>query len=159
VRLLVVAVGRLKQGGERVLVDRYIERMASARGQPLGPATEKELSESKLGSARERQSDEATRLLASAEDCDCLVALDERGKTMSSAVFSQWLDAQRGSGVRRMAFLVGGADGHGAQVISRAKLVLSLGPMTLPHGLARAVLVEQIYRAGTILAGHPYHRV
>lgn len=158
-RLLVISVGRLKQGGERVLVDRYLDRMAGARGQPLGPAAEKELPESKLGSARERQSDEAMRLLASAEGCDCLVALDEQGKPMSSAAFAQWLDVQRGSGVRRMAFLVGGADGHGAQVISRANLVLSLGPMTLPHGLARAILVEQLYRAGTILAGHPYHRV
>lgn len=157
-RLLLVAVGRLKDGGERVLVDRYVARMAGSRGQSLGPIVEKELAESRLGSASERQTDEARRLLKAAEACACIVALDERGKSLSSDAFSRWLGTQRDAGVREMAFLIGGADGHGAAISERADLRLSLGPMTLPHGLARAVLAEQLYRASTILAGHPYHR-
>jgi len=158
VRLLLVAIGRLKDGGERVLVDRYVGRMAGARGQGFGPIVEKELPESRLGSASERQADDAKRLLKAAETCDCLVALDERGQVLSSEAFARWLGQQRDAGVRDMGFLIGGADGHGAMIGERAGLLLSLGPMTLPHGLARAVLAEQLYRASTILAGHPYHR-
>jgi 23S rRNA (pseudouridine1915-N3)-methyltransferase len=134
VRLLLVAIGRLKDGGERVLVDRYMRRLAGARVQSLGPIIEKELAESRLGSAFERQSDEASRLLQSAGACQRLVALDEHGKTQSSHAFAQWLGQQRGAGVRDLGFLIGGADGHGPAVRERAALQLSLGPMTLPHG-------------------------
>ncbi|MGD9801921.1 MAG: 23S rRNA (pseudouridine(1915)-N(3))-methyltransferase RlmH [Hyphomicrobiaceae bacterium] len=158
VRLLLVVIGRLKDGGERVLVDRYIGRLAAGRGQSLGPIAEKELAESRLGSVFERQSEEARRLLQSADGCQRLVALDEHGKTQSSHAFAQWLGQQRDAGIRDIGFLIGGADGHGSAVRERADLLLSLGPMTLPHGLARAVLAEQLYRASTILSGHPYHR-
>jgi len=158
VRFLLVAIGRLKDGGERVLVDRYVGRMLGARGQGLGPVLEKELPESRLASSAERQTDEARRLLKASETCDCLAMLDERGKTFSSEAFARWLGERRDSGVREIGFLVGGPDGHGAAVYEKAELRLSLGAMTLPHGLARVVLAEQIYRASTILAGHPYHR-
>ncbi|MGE0766991.1 MAG: 23S rRNA (pseudouridine(1915)-N(3))-methyltransferase RlmH [Hyphomicrobiaceae bacterium] len=157
-RLHLIAIGRLKDGGERVLVDRYVSRMAGARGQGLGPIIEKELSESRLGSASERQDDEAKRLLKAAGTCDSLVALDERGQSLTSERFAAWLRQRRDSGVREIGFLVGGADGHASVVGESADLRLSLGQMTLPHGLARAVLAEQLYRASTILAGHPYHR-
>lgn len=157
-RLLVIAVGRLKDGGERVLVDRYVERMSGSRGQGLGPIVEKELAESRLGSAAERQADEARRLLKAAEGCQSVVMLDEGGKALSSEAFAQWLGRQRDAGIREMGFLIGGADGHGEAVREKANLRLSLGLMTLPHGFARAVLAEQLYRASTILAGHPYHR-
>jgi 23S rRNA (pseudouridine1915-N3)-methyltransferase len=158
VRLLLVAIGRLKDGGERVLVDRYVERMAGARAQGLGPVIEKELAESRLGSASERQADEAKRLLKASEACDRLAVLDERGKALASDAFARWIAEQRDVGVRELGFLIGGPDGHGPAVLEKAALRLSLGAMTLPHGLARAVLAEQIYRASTILAGHPYHR-
>jgi 23S rRNA (pseudouridine1915-N3)-methyltransferase len=158
VRLLVAAVGRLKDGGERVLVDRYRARLAGTRAVGLGPMAETELPESRLGTAAERQGDEAKRLLKIAAACDRIVVLDERGTSLSSDAFARWLGGQRDAGVRETGFLIGGADGHGAAVRERADLALSLGPMTLPHGLARAVLAEQLYRASTILSGHPYHR-
>ncbi len=157
-RLSIIAVGRLKDGGERALVDRYVSRLSANKGLGLGPLTERDIPESRLGSAPERMTDEAARLLAQADGCDLIVALDERGKAHSSEVFARWLGQQRDAGRRHAAFLIGGADGHGAAVSGRAHLILSLSGMTLPHGLARAVLAEQLYRASTILIGHPYHR-
>jgi 23S rRNA (pseudouridine1915-N3)-methyltransferase len=87
-----------------------------------------------------------------------VVALDGKGRTLTSAQFARHLGGWRDHGVKDLAFAIGGADGLDAAVIDRAQLVLSLGPMTWPHMLARALLVEQIYRAQCILAGHPYHR-
>lgn len=158
-RLMIAAVGRLKDGGERVLVDRYLQRLTSAKALGLGPVIEKELAEARQATVPERQADEAARLLKLTGDADLIVALDERGKSMSSQDFAIWLGARRDEGRRHAVFLIGGADGHGLPIRDRAHLLLSLGPMTLPHGLARAVLIEQIYRATTILSGHPYHRV
>jgi 23S rRNA (pseudouridine1915-N3)-methyltransferase len=85
------------------------------------------------------------------------VLLDSRGKQMSSESFAGWLGAQRDRGVRHMVFAVGPASGWSDAARGRAQLLLSLGPLTLPHGLARLVIAEQIYRACTILTGHPYH--
>jgi 23S rRNA (pseudouridine1915-N3)-methyltransferase len=86
------------------------------------------------------------------------VALDGGGLSLSSETFAHLVAKERDGGARTMAFLVGGPDGHADQALAAGKLRLSLGPMTLPHGLARIVLVEQLYRAATILTGHPYHR-
>ena len=88
-----------------------------------------------------------------------IVSLDERGKALTSAAFADLLRRQSDDGCKSMAFLIGGPDGHGPAVAAAARLSLSLSAMTLPHGLARVVLAEQLYRASTILAGHPYHRV
>lgn len=156
--VLIAAVGRLKDGAERTLVDRYVERLSTGRKIGLGPVKESEIPESRAASADLRKSDEAQRLLALAASCDLKIALDERGKTMSSAAFAQWLGAKRDAGAKAAAFIIGGPDGQGDDVRQSAQLLLSLGPMTLPHGLARAVLAEQLYRAVTILSGHPYHR-
>ena len=158
-RLTIAAIGRLKDGAERVLVDRYIERLGGARAVGIVGIAEKELTESRLGSVPERRADEAARLLKAVDGADLLVALHEGGRPMSSDAFARWLGGKRDGGTRHAAFLLGGADGHGEAIGVHAQMVLALGPMTLPHGLARAVLVEQIYRATTILAGHPYHRV
>jgi 23S rRNA (pseudouridine1915-N3)-methyltransferase len=87
-----------------------------------------------------------------------IVALDERGRDFNSQDFARWLGTRQDAGARHAAFLIGGPDGHGAEVLAAAALQLCLGRLTLPHGLARAVLAEQLYRAATILAGHPYHR-
>ncbi len=157
-RITIAAVGRLKDDAERVLVDRYVKRLASAKAIGFGPIDEHETPESRRPTAPERQAEEAQRLLRSAVDADLVIALDERGKALSSAAFAQWLGARRDAGRRHAAFLIGGADGHGEAVRKAAHSTLSLGAMTLPHGLARAVLAEQIYRAATILSGHPYHR-
>lgn len=158
-RLVFVAVGRLKDGPERDLFQRYAKRLDDAgRALALGPATLSEFAESRAAGSAQRRSDEAQRLLNAARDADIRVVLDGGGKTLSSEAFAQWIAAQRDGGAKAMAFLLGGPDGHGPQVLDAATLKLSLGPMTLPHGLARIVLTEQLYRAATILAGHPYHR-
>jgi 23S rRNA (pseudouridine1915-N3)-methyltransferase len=158
-RLSIIAIGRLKDGPERELYLRYSKRIDEAgRGVALGPLTLTEFPEARQASAKQRQADEAARLAGAASDADFVVALDETGKALGSEAFARWLGALRDEGRRTLAFLIGGADGHGAAAIERAGLKLSLGPMTLPHGLARIVLAEQLYRATTILAGHPYHR-
>lgn len=88
-----------------------------------------------------------------------MIALDERGQAMTSAEFATLLAGWRDSGTRHLNIVIGGPDGLDAEFTRAAALTLSLGRMTLPHGLARAVLAEQLYRAASILAGHPYHRV
>lgn len=158
-RLSIIAIGRLKDGPERELYLRYSKRVdETGRSVALGPLALSEFPEARQAGAKQRQADEAARLTAAAGEADLVVALDEAGKTMTSEAFARWLGARRDEGRRSVAFLIGGADGHGTAALERAALKLSLGPMTLPHGLARIVLAEQIYRAATILAGHPYHR-
>jgi 23S rRNA (pseudouridine1915-N3)-methyltransferase len=85
------------------------------------------------------------------------VLLDSRGRLMDSEAFASWIGARRDQGARHIAFAIGPADGWSHDTREKAQLLLSLGPMTLPHSLARLVLAEQLYRACTILAGHPYH--
>lgn len=158
-RLSIVAVGRLKDGPERDLYLKYAKRIDDAgRGVALGPLSLSELPEARQSSAAQRRMDEAQRLVATAESADFAVLLDEGGKSFGSEAFARFLAARRDAGLRAMAFLIGGPDGHGDGARQRAQLTLSLGPMTLPHGLARIVLAEQLYRAATILSGHPYHR-
>ena len=158
-RLIISAIGRLKDGGERELYDRYASRLdQTGRGVALGPLTLNEFAESKLASAELRKSDEAARLLKTTAEAQVIIALDESGRQYSSATFAALLGKHRDSGTKAVAFLIGGADGHGDAALSAAHFKLSLGAMTLPHGLARVVLAEQLYRSATILAGHPYHR-
>ncbi len=157
-RLMIAAVGRLKDT-ERELVERYVERFdAAGRALKLGPLQISEIPESRAATAELRKADEAQRLLKAATGADVNVALDEGGRALSSGTFASLLAKERDGGARTTAFLIGGPDGHGAEALAAAKLRLSLGALTLPHGLARIVLAEQLYRAATILSGHPYHR-
>ena len=157
-RLIVAAVGRLKDA-ERDLCERYQKRFdAAGRALGLGPLSICELSESRAASAVARKAEEAARLLKAAAPATVRVVLDEGGKALASEAFAKWLAQTRDGGCKGLAFLIGGPDGHGPEAVQGAALKLSLGAMTLPHGLARAVLVEQLYRATTILSGHPYHR-
>jgi 23S rRNA (pseudouridine1915-N3)-methyltransferase len=158
-RVLIAAVGRLKQGPERELFAHYVAR-AEAAGRTLGlsPLSVIEVPESKAATAPIRCRDEAAALLAKLPSPHKLVCLDRNGKAMTSEAFAGGLATFRDEGVRALAFLIGGADGLGPEALKQAGLTLSLGPMTLPHGLARIVLAEQLYRATTILSGHPYHR-
>ncbi|MTD95243.1 23S rRNA (pseudouridine(1915)-N(3))-methyltransferase RlmH [Hyphomicrobium sp. xq] len=157
-RLVVAAVGRLKDA-ERELCERYSKRFdAAGRSLCLGPLTITELSESRAAGADARKADEAARLMKAAGTADVRVVLDEGGKALSSEAFAKWIAQRRDGGAKGLAFLIGGPDGHGPAALDGAALKLSLGPMTLPHGMARAVLIEQLYRAATILSGHPYHR-
>jgi 23S rRNA (pseudouridine1915-N3)-methyltransferase len=159
-RILIAAVGKLKDGAERELYARYADRLAAiSRQAALGPIELIELAESRAGSASERQTDEASRLLKAASKAEVIVALDENGQNYTSPSFAGLLRKNSDQGRSLMAFLVGGADGQGTEVLQKSHFKLSLGSMTLPHGLARVVLSEQLYRAATIITGHPYHRV
>ncbi|HET7410649.1 MAG TPA: 23S rRNA (pseudouridine(1915)-N(3))-methyltransferase RlmH [Paracoccaceae bacterium] len=154
-KLTIAAVGRLKAGPERALLDDWLSR-AGATGRPLGlgPVEMAEVDERKFGD-RDAQS---RRLLEAVPAGAMAVALDERGKTMTSPGFARLIGRERDGGCARMVFLIGGADGLTEDARRAAAHRLSFGPMVWPHMLARLMLAEQIYRATTILAGLPYHR-
>jgi 23S rRNA (pseudouridine1915-N3)-methyltransferase len=158
-RLLIAAVGRLKQGPEQDLFAHYLARAdAAGRKLSLGPLSSIEISESRKETAALRLAAEASSLLAKCASAQTLICLDPKGKELSSEKLAQCLAKYRDGGTSSLAFLIGGADGLGEEALAMAHLRLSLGPMILPHGLARIVLAEQIYRTQTILGGHPYHR-
>ncbi len=157
-RLLIAAVGKLKQGPERELFAHYLGRAeAAGRKLHLSPLAAIEVAESKAATANARKQAEADALLAKVPSSHRLVALDRKGEALSSEAFAALLARLRDGGAEGVAFLVGGADGLSPAVLAKAKAI-SLGAITLPHGLARVVLAEQLYRAATILVGHPYHR-
>jgi 23S rRNA (pseudouridine1915-N3)-methyltransferase len=158
-RLIIAAVGRLKDGAERELVERYRDRFAAmAKRLGFNPVVWHELAESRAGTAAKRCAEEGAGLLKLARDADVIIAIDEAGKALTSEAFARLLGKTRDDGAGTVAFLIGGPDGLAPGVREAARLTLSLGTLTLPHGLARIVLAEQLYRAATILAGHPYHR-
>ena len=158
-RLHLACIGRLKAGPERLLFERYAERIAKAgRGIALGPLSVIERPESRASRASDRKAEEAQTLLNALPGGAVVIALDETGRPRSSSAFSDDLAAWRDAGVADLAFVIGGADGHGAALINAARATLALGPMTWPHQFARFLVAEQIYRAVTILSGHPYHR-
>lgn len=158
-RLCVAAIGRLKDSGEIELTARYRKRIDQAgRAVALGPLLIMELPEARQPDPAQRKSDEAARLMSAIARADRRIVLDEAGRQLTSNEFADHLRKARDDGTREMAFAIGGPDGHGPSVREGADLVLSLSRMTLPHGLVRALLAEQIYRALTIISGHPYHR-
>jgi 23S rRNA (pseudouridine1915-N3)-methyltransferase len=158
-RLLIAAVGKLKQGPERELCAHYLARAdALGRSLSLSPLSAVELAEARGGETSARRAAEAEALLAKVPPNQTLICLDPGGKMLSSEDLADVLGKARDEGMAGITFLIGGADGLGQAALDRADMTLSLGPMTLPHGLARIVLAEQLYRAMTILAGHPYHR-
>lgn len=159
VKLVVAAVGRLKSGPERELQSRYCERV-SKQGRDLHFSQLQliELAEGRAPSVAMRKDDEARRLLGATDTLQLRAALDENGCQLSSQGFANWLARQRDDGISTLGFLIGGPDGHGEELLTTCQVRLTLGSMTFSHGIARIILLEQIYRACTILAGHPYHR-
>ena len=157
-RVTIAAVGRMKAGPERDMVARYLDR-AVGGGKPLALTGFEviEQTESRASSAASRKADEAKVLRAALPD-GIVVALDERGKSMGSEPFAQQIGRWRDDGRPAASFVIGGADGLDPDFVARADLVLSFSPLTWPHQLVRIMLAEQLYRATTILAGHPYHR-
>lgn len=115
-----------------------------------------ELPESRASGERAK-SDEGAAIIGKLSTRDALVTLDERGKSLNSIEFAKWLGQQQLQS-RDVAFAIGGDEGHSEEVRKRASLVLSLSAMTMPHRLARLVLMEQLYRAVTIIRGEPYHK-
>jgi 23S rRNA (pseudouridine1915-N3)-methyltransferase len=158
-RLLIAAVGKLKHGPERELFAHYLDRAeAIGRKTGLSPLSAIEVAEAKAATAQARMEAEAKTLLAKLPSSYKLICLERGGDQLGSEEFAQALAKFRDGGAQGLAFFIGGADGLGLAAQFKADRVVSLGSMTLPPGLARIVLAEQIYRAGTLLTGHPYHR-
>ncbi|WP_297109355.1 23S rRNA (pseudouridine(1915)-N(3))-methyltransferase RlmH [uncultured Devosia sp.] len=157
-RIAIAAIGRMKNGPERELVARYLER-AGASGRPLALTgfDVTEISESRAGSSAARKAEEAKALRAALPD-GITIMLDERGKGLNSEAFAGQLARWRDDGRAAVGFVIGGADGIDPDFVRTADLALSFSPMVWPHQLVRIMLAEQLYRATTILSGHPYHR-
>jgi 23S rRNA (pseudouridine1915-N3)-methyltransferase len=157
--LVVIAIGRLKQGPERELSERYRERFEDI-GRKLGfrGLEIREIPESRARDAATRIAEEAAAISAAIPEKSMLVALDERGENVNSTGFAQYLGRWRDEAVANAIFAIGGADGLSPELWRKAKLRLAFGSATWPHQMVRVMLLEQIYRAATILAGHPYHR-
>ena len=149
--IVIAAVGKLRDGPEKDLYDRYIARLPWKTGLI-------EIVDKTSDNREQRRQQEGEKLRRAIPQDAVVVALDEKGKHLSSTVFAGKIGKWRDNGVRNIAFVIGGADGLSEKVLSQAELKLSLGPMTWPHLLARVMLVEQLYRASTVLSGHPYHR-
>ena len=158
-RLVVIAIGRLKQGPERELAERYRERFDDI-GRKLGfrGLEVHEIPESRARDAASRIAEEATAISAAIPAKSLLVALDEHGDNLDSGAFARNLGRWRDQSVANTIFVIGGADGLSPDLRRKAKLSVAFGPATWPHQMVRVMLLEQVYRAATILAGHPYHR-
>lgn len=158
-RLSVIAVGRLKDGPERDLCARYQERaLGLARGLGFGGPDIVELPESRGRRSDERRRDEARLIAERLPPSGLVIALDERGRSLGSEAFAERLAKARDAGMPAATLVIGGADGLSEEIRAQAALVLSFGALTLPHQIVRALVLEQLYRAMTIMAGHPYHR-
>ena len=159
VRLLIVAVGRLKAGPERELCARYIDRTnKSGRALSLTGPDVIEVAESAARRPDDRMAEEGSGLIAALPEETALLALDPRGVELTSEQMAADIAALRGRGVRALSFMIGGTDGLSPQVRSRADRLVAFGRATFPHQLVRVMMAEQLYRATTILAGHPYHK-
>ena len=151
-------MGRMKAGPERELADRYFSRFAKA-----GPAIGLEFSgvaeiaESRAANAEQRRREEAAALEAHRADA-ALFLLDERGKNPGSEELASQFASLRDGGRKRLVLAIGGPDGHDPASRAAADMVISFGAQTWPHQIVRVMLAEQLYRAATILSGHPYHR-
>lgn len=158
-RLAIVAVGRLKDGPERLLVERYVKRVEQiGRGVGFGRFEIVEIDESRARRPEDRRRAEAAELAALLGADWRRVALDERGASVSTEALVAYVQAAQTAGVRGLALMIGGADGLDPDFAAGADRKLSFGAMTLPHQLVRVLAAEQIYRVATILAGHPYNR-
>ena len=156
---MLAAVGRMKAGPERELLDRCVSRArASARALGVSNLDLIEVDEGRARSVDERRREEAAALSAKLPPGAVLFALDERGRSLPSPVFAERVGRIIDGGAPALAFAVGGPDGFDEGFRSGAREVVSFGAATMPHQLARIVLAEQVYRAVTILTGHPYHR-
>jgi 23S rRNA (pseudouridine1915-N3)-methyltransferase len=158
-RILVAAVGRLKQGSETELSERYRKRVAQT-GRQLGLRDIEiiEIRESRAADAGKRILEESIALANVIPQDAAVVLLDSLGENLDSIGFATQLAKWRANGRPAVVFLIGGADGLAASLREKAELRLSFGAATWPHQLVRVMLLEQLYRSMTILAGHPYHR-
>jgi len=159
-RIEICAVGRLRAGPEKTLIDDYVKRTeAAGRGLGITGLSIIEVEEKRRLEGAKLKAAEAALLENAIPAGARIVALDERGRMEGSEAFAARLGQWRDNGVSDLAFVIGGADGLDPSLRERADHLLAFSPMTWPHMLVRVMLSEQIYRAVSILAGHPYHRV
>ena len=147
----IIAIGRWKRGPERDLFEHYAKRLSP-------PLELREFEERKKFPLDQLKNKEAELLLSAIPKGARVVVLDGSGKALSSVALAKRISDWRDTGTRQIAWLIGGADGHGKTVLQAADLSLSLGHQTWPHLLVRAMLAEQLFRVQSILSGHPYHR-
>ena len=149
----------MKAGPERELADRYAQRLektAPSLGMEFSGI--RQFAESRAKDAATRKRDEAKSLRSAMGQQSRLLVFDERGKPLSSAEFAGQIARWRDEGARELCCLIGGADGLDDTLRAEAGRIVSFGAMTLPHQIVRVLVLEQLYRAVTILSGHPYHR-
>jgi 23S rRNA (pseudouridine1915-N3)-methyltransferase len=158
-RLVVIAIGRLKQGPERELAERYQKRFDEI-GRKLGFRGLEiiEIPESRARDAATRMAEEAAAISAVTPAKSVLVPLDERGENVESAAFARHLERWRDQSVAAAVFVIGGADGLSPDLRRKGRPAIAFGAATWPHQMVRVMLLEQLYRAASILVGHPYHR-
>ena len=158
-RLALVCVGRLKAGPERELFDRYFKRLSEgARAAGVSGVDLHEIRESRARRPEERRAEEAAAILALAPPGAWLVALDERGASLTSEALAQDIARARDTARPGYATVIGGPNGLDASVREKADRIVSFGATTWPHQLVRIMACEQLYRVTTILCNHPYHR-
>ena len=153
------AIGKLKSGPEQELFNRYFER-ARTTGKQLGfsDISLREFAPSQVATTAQRKRQEEALLLSPVGNDSYMLALDENGQDISSTQFSQILATKRDAGLGELVLIIGGADGLSPELLENSDKTIRLGKMTWPHQLARILIMEQIYRAMTILSHHPYHR-
>jgi len=158
-RIIITAVGRLKQGPERELAEQYRKR-TQAVGRPLGLREIEiiEVRESRAGDADRRRVEESIAIANVLPEGAITVVLDAKGENLDSAALAGSLREWRAEDRPAVCFVIGGADGLAASLYQRASLKLAFGAATWPHQLVRVMLLEQLYRAASMAAGHPYHR-
>jgi len=158
-RVILLAVGRMKKGPETELVARYLKRAEQA-GRQIGLRGVEviEIKESRASDAGKRMIEESIALANLIPDGAVAIMLDETGESFTSAAFADHVRKWRDAGVPAAVFIIGGPDGLAQSLRDKAKLKLAFGAATWPHQMVRIMLLEQIYRAVTILSGHPYHR-
>ena len=158
-RISILAIGQDKSGPETALAEDYLQRIERlGRSVGITAARSQSFTEAKHPTPAERKEQEGQKLLKAAGNKCKLVVLTERGRQFTSTGFADWIGTELHNATAEVCFLIGGPDGHAKTLEDRADMMLSLGDMTWPHRLARAMVMEQIYRSVTILANHPYHR-
>lgn len=157
-RLTIVAVGRLRLGAERDSAARYLKQAGQLASRLGLRISIREIAESRRPRLKDRREGDAVGLLAAVPARAMVCVLDQSGVILTSEAFSNQVRKWRDDTVPDLAFIIGGADGLSSSIIDRAHLTLAFGQMTWPHQLVRVMLLEQLYRAMTIMIGHPYHR-